>query len=390
VNGIFMVDGRRLFRSLGREADFARTESGKLRTERQVNQAIDAAWETRREALETERARTAGTRRPIKDVLEEWIAKAPDNNVQAATVANFMAPVAAQYLAAVGNHPLGDITIAHVDRFKTALRERRLAPTTANARLSRLRAFLNWARKRGYLEAVPEIEMVKVPRRPPRIPTHEQVAALADRLQRCATETRDPRHRYYFELHYMLFQFALGCGLRRSAAPSAKWEHVDLERGLILVHSKGGESLVFMPGSLVDYLRERRARYPLHVWLFEAPTLTRDGSRELAYRDTHALTVAFRRHMEAVGIPGGIKPLHSFRAYLVSIAVDRLGLDARTASRLLGHTSIRTTEAHYMAGDAQQMRRAVDLIDSSYLSRLAVGKLLEPRAPILQQSDTIQ
>ena len=71
---------------------------------------------------------------------------------------------------------------------------------------------------------------------------------------------------------------------------------MDLERGtLFLEKSKGGEDSLDLPPVLVAFLRQRRERYPNHVWLFD------DGRGNLAYTDPHALTTAFRRHLDKLG-----------------------------------------------------------------------------------------
>jgi integrase len=368
--GTFIVDGRRVQRGLGRRIqELERTPSGTRRTDKQVSAVVDELWEAKREELEQAQARKRPERRMIKDVMQEWMDGAEANGMSAETVTKHYALMANQYLGGVGNHPLGEIALAHVDKFKARLRERGLAPATTNMRLTRLKTFLRWAQARGYVTELPSIEKVKEGRRVPRVPLEEHIRAFWARLRHLATEHADPRQRYFYGLHLMMLLFVLGTGVRRAGPFHAKWEHVDFARAaVLLVKSKGGEERLDLPPLLVTFLQERRARYPHHVWLFD------NGRGKLAYSNPHAISTAFRRHQAALGFAGlRIKPLHGFRALFATVNMNELGADSKTVAELLNHASFKTTENAYLAGMAKAKRRALVAYEEQYLAGLLEG-----------------
>jgi integrase len=238
-----------------------------------------------------------------------------------------------------------------------------LAPVTINMHLTRLATFLNWARKRDYMRNPPPVEKLRTKKRVPRVPQQHLIQALARRIYERATTHPNPKTRYCYELHWMLLLFVLGCGVRRGGPFFAKWEHVYLDdAALLLERSKGGEELIFLPEVLVSYLRNRRERYPDHVWLFG------NGKGERAYAQPHALTTAFRRHLKEIGFEKpDFKPIHGFRANFATISLNELGVDSRTVAKLLDHSSFRTTEESYLADRAKEKRRAMKVFEDSYL-----------------------
>ena len=375
--GTFIVDGRRVQRGLGAKIqELERTPSGTRRTDKQVSAAVDQLWEARREELEQAVENQRPEKRPIKDVLQEWMDRAPDNGIAAITVSRHYAGMANRYLASVGNHPMGEMSLLHIDRFKAHLRERGCSAVTVNMYLTRLKTFLRWARDRGYIDALPAIEKVKEPRRVARVPSEEQVRAFVERLQELSRTHPNRRQRYAYGQHLLMLMFVLCCGVRRGGAFYARWEHVDLERGtLFLEKSKGGEDSLDLPPVLVAFLRQRRERYPRHVWLFD------DGTGRLACADAHALTTAFRRHQVALGFGHlRLKPLHSFRALFATVNLNDLGADSKTVAELLRHTSFKTTESAYLAGMGKARQRALLTYQEQYLDGLLGGGMPETEA----------
>jgi integrase len=262
IDGIFVIDGVRVFKGLCRVADIERQPSGRPRTAKQLNAAVQHLWEQKRELLESGEEKRRGINRSIGETFDEWLAWAPHNGIGAETVEKHYRLLARQYLSGVGNHLLADFDIGNVDRFKAWLHQQGLGPVTVNMRLTRLQTFLNWARKRGYLDEVPTIEKLKVKKKVPRIPNGEQIKALVQRLQHLATTYPNRRQRYHYELHWMELLFVLGCRVRRSGPFYTRWEHVDLDSGVMLMErSKGGEDLLILPDLLIAYLKARRERY---------------------------------------------------------------------------------------------------------------------------------
>jgi site-specific recombinase XerD len=66
----------------------------------------------------------------------------------------------------------------------------------------------------------------------------------------------------------------------------------------------------------------------------------------------------FRRWAKQVGLRKEIS-LHSMRSTFASVLIQK-GIDIYTVSRLLGHSSVKVTERHYIGMDAMHIRSAVD------------------------------
>jgi len=373
IAGVFIINGKRSYRGIGRLADLEKSPTGKRRTVKQLNDAIQSLWETRREELERKTVRLHGEKRPIKDVLQEWMDGAGNDGLSPETVEKHYALMANQYLEGVGNHPLGEMSLVHVDRFKGHLAGKGLAPVTVNMRLGKLGVFLEWARKRGYIERPPMLEKVKEPKRAIRAPDMAQTLALLKRIHGLATTCPDLRQRYFYELHWMMLLFILGTGVRRGGPFYAKWENVSFEQGaLLLPKSKGGEERLYLPSTVVVYLENRRGRYPDHVWLFD------DGRGNLAYSDPHAMTTAFRRHQAVLGFARlKIKPLHGFRSLFATVNLNQLGADSKSVSALLGHASFSTTEKAYLGGMDLARKRVLNTYNDQVLSGLIAENLLK-------------
>jgi integrase/recombinase XerD len=69
----------------------------------------------------------------------------------------------------------------------------------------------------------------------------------------------------------------------------------------------------------------------------------------------------FRRWARHVGLPKGISP-HSLRATFACHLIEQ-GVDIYVVSRLLGHSSVKVTEKHYLALDPRHVQQAVNRLD---------------------------
>ena len=384
IRGLFLIDGKRRQRGLGELAPLLRTDSGRKRSEKQIEAAVEALWHDKRAQLEKAAGPAPGPKVGIKQVMGDWIAAAPANGIAESTVKLHYEVLKEQYIAGVGDHLIGEMSIHHVDRFKRHLVEtRKQGPVTVNMRLGRLGTFLYWAKDRGYIHQLPKIEKLKLPRKVARIPDVEQVQKFIARLFERATTHPNKRQRYYYELHFMLLLFVLCTGVRRGGPLFTPWDKVYLPRAAMLMPKvKGGEELLLLPGLLAAYLENRRDRYPGHKWLFD------NGHGEQAYTDPHAATTAFKRHQVALGFADlEIKPIHGMRANFATVSLVDLGMDSRTVSQLLAHSSFKTTEAHYLADREKEKRRALETFEKGYLTGVIDENLLKSQAWVGQIID---
>jgi integrase len=85
----------------------------------------------------------------------------------------------------------------------------------------------------------------------------------------------------------------------------------------------------------------------------------------------------FRRWVKEVGLPKGIS-VHSLRATFACHLIEK-GVDIYTVSKLLGHSSVKVTERHYLALDPKHVQEAV--------ARLAYGQPQQPNREDLVDDD---
>lgn len=94
----------------------------------------------------------------------------------------------------------------------------------------------------------------------------------------------------------------------------------------------------------------------LHVILLDWPK-RREG-RLFPNYSSNQITMKFRRWARKIGLPRGIS-LHSLRATFACHLIAK-GIDIYMVSRLLGHSSVKVTEKHYLALDPDHIRSAVN------------------------------
>jgi integrase len=367
VDGIFHIDGRRAFRGLCRLAEIERGPSGRRRTERQIEIAIGELWEAKRAELEGRLGSPHDAGKPMAEAFAAWRAHTEARGRSPLTLVE-IARTCRYYLELVGEHPVGDSSTWHADRFLEGLKGRGIAPASINAHLSRLATFWRYAAERDMLAALPRVTRVKAEHPPRRVPTPEQVAALLAHLERLVAGRRHGRERYHYELHLLLAKVLLGTGMRSGEALAIRRDQVDLgARAIRLLKTKTGEPrTIRLPQFLARDIAAHVKAHPFGQYLFAHPT----RPDQPAWQSSAALTKAFTRHYEALGIQGLFKPLHGFRALFATAGLNNVGVDPLIMMAQIGHADIKTTRTYYVAGLADAQLRAVDAIEEAFLAPL--------------------
>lgn len=210
-------------------------------------------------------------------------------------------------------------------------------PSTIARKISSVRSFLNFLKKKGYIDANFSLffEKPKVVRRLPAVPTEEEINSLIDSLDEKGF--LNLRNKLIFELGY-------GCGLRVEELANLKVDQINLEIDIIRVIGKGNKERIVPFGKslkslLIKYLRIRKetlARFSKnHEFLlinFRGEKITDRGIRYL---------------VKKIGKERGIEWLHphslrhAFATHLLNA-----GADLRSIQEMLGHVSITTTEIY--------------------------------------------
>jgi integrase len=152
-------------------------------------------------------------------------------------------------------------------------------------------------------------------------------------------------------------RFLIFTGVRRGEAFSLKWEHVDMERGLItLLHPKGGRTIKLPLNNMaIDVLKSIERKDSIYVFPGQSGGKLTDVSCWKRIKKLAKLPVEFRLH----------DLRHNYASTLVSG-----GVDIFTVSRLLSHKDVGTTKRYAHLSDAA-MKSATDRAEELFNPKVA-------------------
>lgn len=213
-----------------------------------------------------------------------------------------------------------------------------LAATSVCRRLSALRSFCKFLRRREVIERDPT-EGLRGPRAGRRLPRYlgnEQIQAL---LEAPPAETAAGlRDRAILETAY-------AAGLRVSEVVGLNLDDVDLQQGVLLVRGKGKRERLapigqFAVGAIRRWLAVRRPKAGASERHRQALFLNKLGTR-LSVRGVGRL---LEKYLKMAGLDPRTSP-HTLRHTFATHLLDR-GADIRGVQELLGHASITTTQIY--------------------------------------------
>lgn len=217
--------------------------------------------------------------------------------------------------------------------YKAILFEEPLAPATRLRRMITLAAWCGWLVEEGHMEASPVRRrdlQIKLPRVLPRHLHAEAVRGIFDKLyaQRGENALRDQA----------LFEVLACTGIRIGELVALDCDHFDAHRGVLRVTGKGSRERIVpvIDAAALVVVRKHHARVasgPLFV-------SSRTGKRLSAQSVRTLLTK----------LAPGVTP-HQFR-HTFATTLLRDGVDTRFIQRLLGHSSILTTQRYTGVDDA--------------------------------------
>jgi integrase len=172
---------------------------------------------------------------------------------------------------------------------------------------------------------------------------------------------------------------SIGTGLRRGELLALRWGDVDLKAGLLTVQraiersdrqsrfkdpkTKRSRRTISLPRFVVDRLRRHHVQQAQWFWAnglgrTNADTLVFERAGEPWVPNTFG--TAFSRTLSDAGVPH--VRLHVLRHTFASMALEA-GVDLKTVSNALGHSTISTTADVYAHVADSLMRDAADRID---------------------------
>ena len=223
--------------------------------------------------------------------------------------------------------------------FMARMSTRHMASATVNRRLSALKGYYEWRRRRNPEEANPFLSSrtVKKGRHLPGYLTHEEIEIFLGATGRDFAGLRD---RVLFELLY-----STGCRVGEICSLNVS----DVKRRQVRVQGKGNKERMVFIGSkaseaLDEYLPLRLEHIQEDDDSRQALILDLRGKR-LTSRGVYYL---IRRYSALTGMAKKVTP-HTFRHSFATHILDE-GADIRTVQELLGHASLSTTQIYTHTG----------------------------------------
>ena len=267
-------------------------------------------------------------------------------------------------LPAIGKKALDEVTQQDVAELRRKLIAEGLANGTTNRHLATVRAMFNlalkWELYQGRNPAASPGMLREVHRDKYLSPAETQalVRALdADKDQTAAS----------------VLALLIVTGARRGEAMNARWEHVDLERGLLTVpRSKSGRTrhIPLSPIAVV-ILERQRARCQAGAGEEALPTPYVFPSDKVPGQPVEGVRRAWVRAKKAAGLPDNLR-IHDLRHSFASVLANA-GTPLNEIGVVLGHSQLSTTQRY--AHHAPQR-----LIDTASTASRVWNLLPEPKA----------
>jgi site-specific recombinase XerD len=230
----------------------------------------------------------------------------------------------------------------------TALLAKGVRPISINSYLTGVRAYLNWLHVEGFLKEKPKVQLLKCEQKVLATFSPEYIQSLVGFKPKGRNQTRA----------HMVGCVLLDTGLRIAEALGIRREDIDLDNMLIRVTGKGNKQRM-VPMSL-------ELRKLLFRWLQKCPRDfvfgTRSGTQMTARNAQRDIKDLCRK----LGFTGVRCSPHTFR-HTFAVSYLRAGGNLFYLSKILGHTSIKTTERYLQSVQVDDLQAVHDRL--SLLSR---------------------
>jgi integrase/recombinase XerC len=241
----------------------------------------------------------------------------------------------------------------HIRAWIVAQMEAGQSPRSINRRLSCLKTYFKFLRKRGFMSSDP-MKKVVAPRTGKRLPVfvqESQMAALFTHVE-FGDDFGGQQQRLLLELLY-------ATGMRRSEASSLKISDIDLSRMVLRVRGKGDKERMlpfatYLSDLIEKFLALRAAMFPTtpEPWVF----LNRKGAKLLP----ESIYQIVRKNLSLVTTIEQRSPhvlRHSFATHL-----SNNGAELNAIKELLGHSNLAATQV-YMHNSIE---RLIEIYEKSH------------------------
>lgn len=285
---------------------------------------------------------------PTVSEFSEIYIKASVVNNKPSSVESKEQVLKAHLLPTFGELRLDHVTYARIEDFKAAQAAKKLSAKSINNHLTTLRRMLVIAKKRGVLDAVPEIEWLKVAKTDPDFLSFEEAERL---LAASNGEWRT------------MITLGLRAGLRQGELLGLRWEDVDLVTGQLHIRQSIVRGRVGTPksgkGREVPLSDQALAALKSHRHL--RGSLVFCGLEGRALRKGECKRPLWRACKRAGLRRVGWHVLrHSFASHLVM-----RGVPLKVVQEFLGHSTIMMTMRYAHLSPDAKSRAVVNVLDSA-------------------------
>ncbi len=314
----------------------------------------------------------------VAQYFEQWL-KSIERDVTGRTLGTYRQHVDMHIVPAIGSVRLGALKPAHIDAAKAAWhsgarKDHRsdvatLSGRTVKAIFSTLFTALNKAKRQRIIMINPceSVDPPKWERKEFKPLTHESAPALLAAFRESEIGAAVVTN--------------LGTGLRRGELLALRWSDIDLDRAMLTVtrameyvdgnirfkdpKTKQSWRPIALPNFVVERLRSHRVE---QAQRFLGLGLGRPGPESIVFDylgrpfNPNTFGSLFRRALVAAKLPH-IR-LHDLRHSFASMALEA-GVDLKTVSTMLGHSTISTTADVYAHVSPALMRSAADRLDKT-------------------------
>ena len=225
-----------------------------------------------------------------------------------------------RFLKFLGDKRLSQISIKTIDNYAIQMRKE-LREATVGIELRHLKAAVNTAKRWEYITKNP-LKGYKIP---DGAPQHIRVLSK-DEISKLFSVVDDP------EMKDIIRVF-LSTGARRAelVRPNFTWDNVDLKNNRIRLDGKGNKSRFVPTTPVVAKILEKR--------------LTEGFKHPFKYGQDH-VSHKLRDYYRTANIENAT--LHTLRKTFGSLLIQEGHADIFKVSKLLGHSSVKVTEKHYI------------------------------------------
>ncbi len=253
---------------------------------------------------------------------------------------------------------LPEISKEHVLEYVRRLRERALRETTVKRRVATLKILFAWLETEAIVQTSVFHRLDLSIRPPKRLPRALETREMQFLLKLCETEADRTMERCSFEqrLLYVAVLIMFSTGLRVSELVSLSLNDASMNESSFLVRGKGNKERRV-------YLSSRRAVKAVNRFLAERLEVSKVGPFFVNSHGKPLSTQWIRKRLAEIATRAGVTRRvtpHMLR-HTAATQLLEAGVDIRFVQKLLGHSSIATTQIYTQVSDRSlrdQLQRA--------------------------------